>query len=161
LRRGPFLTSLLAPRVELCALGGMVHPFVHPRGEHFLLFRRMESLTEFHTQGITPPPQGTKFTRGEKRRPWGSKFAPRGEVKYGPQGLGARSFYFHLFSYYSSAEPQWLHQGLVFILKMFCWPMPLFLAIKHICRQCTLSHYTYVCTQQHCCVERSVSCCPA
>jgi hypothetical protein len=49
-----------------------------PRGEHSLLFKRMEGQTEFH-------PQGTKFAPVGQLRPWGSYFAPRGEVKNGPQ----------------------------------------------------------------------------
>jgi hypothetical protein len=34
-------------------------------------------------QRISPP--GDNFTPGGQLRPWGSKFAPRGEVKNGPQ----------------------------------------------------------------------------
>jgi hypothetical protein len=75
--RGPFLTSPLAPRGEICPLGGMFTPLFTPRGEHSLLFRRMEGQTE----NFTP---GDNFTPGGQLRSWGSKFAPRGEVKIGP-----------------------------------------------------------------------------
>jgi hypothetical protein len=81
---GPFLTSPLAPRGEICPLGGMFTPSFTPRGEHSLLVRRMEGRTEnFIPQGITTPP-------GDTVHPWGtssslgSKFAPWGEVKNGP-----------------------------------------------------------------------------
>jgi hypothetical protein len=57
------------------------------RGEHSLLFRRMEGQTEnFTPKGITSPP-------GDKVLPWGitspqgSKFAPRDEVKNVPLGM--------------------------------------------------------------------------
>jgi hypothetical protein len=55
-----------------------------PRGEHSLLFRRMEEQTEnFNPRGQLYP-YGTNFTPGGQLRPWGSKFAPGGEVKNGP-----------------------------------------------------------------------------
>jgi hypothetical protein len=40
--RGPFLTSPLAP-------GGKVHPFIPPKGEQSLLFRKIEGRTENFT----------------------------------------------------------------------------------------------------------------
>jgi hypothetical protein len=46
--RGPFLTSPFAPGVylapggEVCLLGGVLSPSFTPRGEHSILFRRME-----------------------------------------------------------------------------------------------------------------------
>jgi hypothetical protein len=47
------------------------------RGEHSLLFRRMAGRTE-------------NFTPRGQLRPWGSKFAPKGEVKNGPLALAPR-----------------------------------------------------------------------
>jgi hypothetical protein len=47
--RGPFLTSPLAPRGELCPLGVKFTPSFTPRGEQSLLFRRMEGRTENFT----------------------------------------------------------------------------------------------------------------
>jgi hypothetical protein len=40
--RGPLLTSTLATRGEICPLGGMFTTLFTPRGDHSLLFRRME-----------------------------------------------------------------------------------------------------------------------
>jgi hypothetical protein len=67
--RGPFLTSPLAPRREICPLGEMFTPSFTPRGEHSLLFRRMEGRTE-------------NFTPRGHNSPLGDKFAPR--VKFYP-----------------------------------------------------------------------------
>jgi hypothetical protein len=39
----------LAPRGEICPLGGMFTPSFTPRGEHSVLFRRMEGQTENFT----------------------------------------------------------------------------------------------------------------
>jgi hypothetical protein len=47
--RGPFLTSPLAPRREICSLGEIFTPSLTPRGEHYVLFRRMEGQTENST----------------------------------------------------------------------------------------------------------------
>jgi hypothetical protein len=47
--RGPFLTSPLAPRGEICPLGVKFTPSFTPRGVHSLLFRRMEGWTENFT----------------------------------------------------------------------------------------------------------------
>jgi hypothetical protein len=47
--RGPFLTSPLPPRGEICPLGKKFTPLLTPRGEHSLLFRRMEGRTENFT----------------------------------------------------------------------------------------------------------------
>jgi hypothetical protein len=85
-----FLTSPLAPRGyihprgELCPLGVRYTPSFTPRGEHSLLFRRMEGRKENLTPVDNFTPRGQKFTPGGQLRPWGSKFAPRGEVKNGP-----------------------------------------------------------------------------
>jgi hypothetical protein len=50
--REPFLTSPLAPRCELCPLGGMFTPLFTPRGEHSLLFGRIDGLSvNFTTRG--------------------------------------------------------------------------------------------------------------
>jgi hypothetical protein len=38
-----------APRDEICPLGVKFTPSFSPRGEHFLLFRRMEGRTENFT----------------------------------------------------------------------------------------------------------------
>jgi hypothetical protein len=84
--RGQFLTSPLAPRGNICSLGGMFTASFTPRGEQSLLFTRME----FTPQGITSPQGGLNsllvdnFAPGGQLRPWGSKFSPRGEVKNGP-----------------------------------------------------------------------------
>jgi hypothetical protein len=59
--RGPFLTSPLAPR----PLGGMFTPSFSPRGEHSLLFKRMEGRPE----NFTPRGQNSSlednFAHGE------------------------------------------------------------------------------------------------
>jgi hypothetical protein len=55
---GPFLTSPLSPRGEICSIGGMFTPSFSPRGEH----------------RISPP--GNNFALGVK-------VCPRGEVKNG------------------------------------------------------------------------------
>jgi hypothetical protein len=61
-----------------------VHPFVHPQGwTLFIVYKNGGANREFHPQGITLP-LGDKLTPGGQLRPWGSKFAPRGEVKNGP-----------------------------------------------------------------------------
>jgi hypothetical protein len=50
--RVTFLTSPLAPRGEICFLGGMFIPSFTPRGEDSLLFRRMEGWTDnFNPRG--------------------------------------------------------------------------------------------------------------
>jgi hypothetical protein len=59
---GPFLTTPLATRGEICSLGRMITPSFTPRGEHSRLFRRMEGQTE----NFTPR---TKLTPGGQLRP--------------------------------------------------------------------------------------------
>jgi hypothetical protein len=62
----------------------MFTPLFTPRGEHSLLFRRMEERTENFT------PRGQNSPLGDKIHPWGTtsplgaKFSPRVEVKNGP-----------------------------------------------------------------------------
>jgi hypothetical protein len=76
----------LAPRGEICPLGVKFTPSFTPRGEHYLLFKRMEGRTE----NFTPRGQIHPWVTNS---PLGSKFAPRGEVKNGPQNrrnLGTR-----------------------------------------------------------------------
>jgi hypothetical protein len=68
--RGPILTSPrgmnLVPRGELGPLGRMFTPSFTPRGEHSLLFRRMEGRTEnFALRGQTLP-LGDNFAHGVK-----------------------------------------------------------------------------------------------
>jgi hypothetical protein len=59
--RGPFLTLPLAPRGEICLLGEMFTPSFTPRGEHSLLFRRMEGRSEnFTPRGFLQPYIGHK-----------------------------------------------------------------------------------------------------
>jgi hypothetical protein len=83
---GPFWTSTLAPRDEICPLGEMFTPSFTPRGKHSLLLRRIENV---NPQGINSPP-------GDKIHPWGttsplgSKFAPRGEIKNEPHAVPIR-----------------------------------------------------------------------
>jgi hypothetical protein len=80
--RGPFLTSPLAPRGEICPLGGMFTPSFTPRDECSLLFRRMEGTTEnftprkyLHPQEISSPP-GNIFTPRGQNSSLGDNFAP-------------------------------------------------------------------------------------
>jgi hypothetical protein len=81
----------LDPRGELCPLGGMFTPPFTPRGEHYLLFRRMEGQTENFTPRDLPP-RGQSSILGDYFVPGGqslslrAKFAPRCEVKNGPLG---------------------------------------------------------------------------
>jgi hypothetical protein len=81
------------PRGAFGSQGGNVFPWgmftpsftPGPRGEHYLLFRRMEGLTRISPQGITSP-----TSPGDKIHPWGtisprgSKFVLRVKVKNGP-----------------------------------------------------------------------------
>jgi hypothetical protein len=69
---GPFLTSPLVPRGEICPLGVMFTPSFTPWGEHSLLFQKNGGS---HPQGISSP-------LGDKVH-----FAPRGEVNIGTRGL--------------------------------------------------------------------------
>jgi hypothetical protein len=46
---GHFLTSPLAPRGDICPLGLKFTPSFTPRGDHSLLFRRIEGQTENFT----------------------------------------------------------------------------------------------------------------
>jgi hypothetical protein len=73
------LAVTLSPRGEICSLGGMFTPSFTPRGEHSLLFGRMEGWTENYT-----PPPGDNFTPRGQNLPLGPKFAPWGEVKNVP-----------------------------------------------------------------------------
>jgi hypothetical protein len=68
----------LAPRGEICPLEGMFTPLFTPRGEHSLLFRRMEGRRENFT------PKGKLHPRGHNS-PLGDNFAPG--VKVFPKGL--------------------------------------------------------------------------
>jgi hypothetical protein len=87
---GPFLTSPLAPRGEICHLGGMFTPSFASGGKHSLLFRRMVGRTEnFTLQGITSPP-GYKIHYWGTTSSLGSKFAPRSEVKNWPLSAGPK-----------------------------------------------------------------------
>jgi hypothetical protein len=47
--RGSFLTSPLAPRGEICFLGGVFTPSFTPKGERSQFFRRMEGRTDNFT----------------------------------------------------------------------------------------------------------------
>jgi hypothetical protein len=49
INRGPFLTSPLTDRGQICPLGVKNTPSFTPRGEHSLLFRTMEGRTENFT----------------------------------------------------------------------------------------------------------------
>jgi hypothetical protein len=93
--RGPFLTSPrevnLAPRGEICPLGGMFIPSITPRGEHCLLFRRMEGQTENFT------PRG-QFTPGGQLRPRGQSLPLGAKLR-----MGLRIF--------SSLAPKWSWLG--------------------------------------------------
>jgi hypothetical protein len=60
----------------------MFTPLFTPRGEHYLLLRRMEGQTE----NFAP--------RDDKILPWWSKFAPRGEVKNRPMYFPAEARFF-------------------------------------------------------------------
>jgi hypothetical protein len=62
--RGPFLTSTLAPRGKIGPLGLKFTPSFSPRGEHSLMFRRMEGQTEFHPPGDNFTPRGQNSLLG-------------------------------------------------------------------------------------------------
>jgi hypothetical protein len=53
----------------------MFTPSFTPKGEHSLLFKRMEWRTK--------KPGGAKFTPGSQLRPWGQSLSPRAEVNNG------------------------------------------------------------------------------
>jgi hypothetical protein len=67
----------MAPRGEICPLGGNAHPIFHPQGWTLHCSEEWRVEQRISTQGITSPP-------GDKIRPWGLNFAPGGEVKNGP-----------------------------------------------------------------------------
>jgi hypothetical protein len=76
--RGPFLTSPLPPRGKLCPLGVMLTLLFTPG------MNTLYCLEEWRgEQRISPP--GDKIHPLGTTSPLGSKFAPRGEVKNGPQ----------------------------------------------------------------------------
>jgi hypothetical protein len=106
---GPFLTSPLAPRGDICPLGVKFTPLFTPRSEHSVLFRRMEVQKEispprdnFTPRGLIHPPRdnftprglihpwgttsplGVNFTPGGQLHPWGST-SPLG-VNFTPGG---------------------------------------------------------------------------
>jgi hypothetical protein len=64
--RWPSLTSPLAPRGEICPLGGRFTPSFTPSGEHSLLFRRVEGRTENFTPKGQNSPLGDNFAHGVK-----------------------------------------------------------------------------------------------
>jgi hypothetical protein len=61
----------------------MFTPSFTPRGEHSLLFRRMEGQTENFTPGEIFAPRGQNLPLGDNFAP-GVKVCPRGKVKNGP-----------------------------------------------------------------------------
>jgi hypothetical protein len=65
----------LGPKDELCPLGGMFTTLFTPRGEHSLLFRRMEGRTDNFT------PRGSLYPYGDKAHLWESKYATREKLK--------------------------------------------------------------------------------
>jgi hypothetical protein len=79
-QRPVFLTTWFASRGELCFLGGIFTPSFTPRGEHSLLFRRMEGRTETSPQVINSP-LGDKVHYGGLLHLLGSKFAPREKLR--------------------------------------------------------------------------------
>jgi hypothetical protein len=74
----------------------------------------MEGQTEFQSQGIT---LRTKITPGGQLRPWGSKFARRGEVKNGPEELVLRVSYLLKIKIYKTPSQQ-LQPTVIFILSI-------------------------------------------
>jgi hypothetical protein len=64
-QKGPLLTSPLAPRGEMCSLGGMFTPSFTPRGEHSLQLRRMEGRTGNSTPGEQLAPGGQRLPLNE------------------------------------------------------------------------------------------------
>jgi hypothetical protein len=65
---GPFLTSPLAHRGEICPIGEMSTPSFTSRGEHSLVFRRMEGWTENFTPRGQLHPWGQSLPLGAKLR---------------------------------------------------------------------------------------------
>jgi hypothetical protein len=135
----------LAPRSKICPLGARFTPSFTPSftprsppGVNTLLFRRMEGQTEFHTQGITSP-------LGDKIHPWGSKFAPRGKVKNGPQIAWANPINFaHLKKFKC-----YLHKTLFDVQHEFSRPAEFF---------CVFQHYFVFVVPTEVCIVRLNSC---
>jgi hypothetical protein len=94
----------LAATGVICPLGAMFTPSFTPRGEHSLLFRRMEGkqMISLPRDNLTSrgknSPLGDNFTPGGQLRPWGTtsplgdnfapggQFRPWGQFKKGPLG---------------------------------------------------------------------------
>jgi hypothetical protein len=70
---GPFLTSPLTPRGEICPLGGMFTPSFTPRVEYSRVFRRMNGRTE-------------NFTPRGHSRPWGWSVPLEAKLRMGLWG---------------------------------------------------------------------------
>jgi hypothetical protein len=88
---GQFLTTCLPPGVKFGPRGkhgtqgwhlsprGNVHPFIHPLGWTLFIY----CLEEWRGEQRNSP-LGDNFIPRNKVHSWGSKFAPRVEVKNGP-----------------------------------------------------------------------------
>jgi hypothetical protein len=72
----------LAPRDEICPLGGMFTPSFTPRVNTLYCLEEWRAKREFHPQGIISyPAPGDKIHLWGTTSALGTKFAPRGEVK--------------------------------------------------------------------------------
>jgi hypothetical protein len=79
---GPFLTSPLAPRGEICTLGVKFTTSFIPRGEHSECLEEWGENRESHPQGITSS-LGDKFTPWGQLRPWGRSLPLRVKLRMG------------------------------------------------------------------------------
>jgi predicted nucleic acid-binding Zn finger protein len=72
-----------APRGEFCPLGGMLTPFFHPMGWTLSTVYKEEWNRWPSTFGAIFIRRGQRSSMGSNYTHWGSKFAPRGEIKTG------------------------------------------------------------------------------
>jgi hypothetical protein len=73
----------LVTRVELFPLWGMLTPSLTPRGEHSLLFRRLEGQTENFTPGDNFTPRGQSSPLGDNLPPGGQSLPIGAKLRMG------------------------------------------------------------------------------
>jgi hypothetical protein len=84
----------LTPRGELCPLGGMFTPLFTPRGEHDLLFSRMEGQTENLPPGDNFTSKGQSSFLGDNFTPGGQSLPLRAKLRMGLLVQWSLSFHF-------------------------------------------------------------------
>jgi hypothetical protein len=129
---GPFLTSPLAPRGEICPLGVKFTPSSTPRGKHYCLeeWRGEQRISppgatsplprgQIHPWGTTSP-LGDNFTPRGQIHPWGTnsplgvKFSPGVKLRMGLWGLALQPL-FNVGSWIVKTQVIKMSQSKVFI----------------------------------------------